>query len=738
MSNPIADVLKAMTNHSVTLGWDVVVAYDASSVNDLFAQQYVQNVAADQDLPPITTSLSPAPGVTVKFVDLTLGPPLISFNAGLAAQDANVEMSFVSGQVVTLAETTGGDQYLTGLQTVMPGDQLALQMVVTLAQVTGQVKKQVVTADLKNASSFKAHVVGGTTQAVYLGQYFQTLFSKAPSSLEYELGTIVTGTGTADLVPASFDIQTQAGSGSGSEGAVLLFVATTYNPGGGNLPGAKPFPNLIPDGFGTAVIVGSKTLFGNIIEGHYKSTLKGAPTFTVDQVSGTSPSSYLVFTGGGADIGVVKGSTDPGGPGFYSFWSGTQGTWMLGNPGYQNVVVPYQGLTVAPGNDALTLNWTNTFSQRWTGSYMSKYGGQASSSNLDLTISAKLTAGASVSAADEVSFSGSGGTPSITFAESSWFSMWGGKGALRNKAGFAIADEVKPVLGQVVNLDLPQVNAFSVSHLLFPSDNALALSAAHVPGDLALFGKIQPSQTAFAVAPLQATLAPKQTQKFSVSGGQSVKWTINPQIGTIAQDGTYTAPSVTAATTVVVTAKATSGGALATGVVTVVPSPLAVSPAFALGLPGQTQEFVAAATGGVTPTLGITPNDGSMGTLADGLYTPPATIPKGVNAATITAAAAGSPSATAIVLLVSADLGTAVTPQYATLGPGQTQSFSAGTAGYGWSVLPAGAGTVTSAGLYTAPATIAAPATAVVVGQVSAGGVTVANYAVVQLVPSVD
>src|SRR4026208_1508710 len=141
MANPINTLLAAMNQKTVTLGWDVVVAYNADSVNDLFAQQYVANVRANQHLPPINGTLDLSSGVTVQLVNLTLGPPLISFVPSVTDQQAIVLMNFIAGDVV-VQQQSGSVAYVSAYQSIVPGDDYALKMVVQLAQVQGQVSAQ--------------------------------------------------------------------------------------------------------------------------------------------------------------------------------------------------------------------------------------------------------------------------------------------------------------------------------------------------------------------------------------------------------------------------------------------------------------------------------------------------------------------------------------------------------------------------------------------------------------------
>jgi len=139
-----------------------------------------------------------------------------------------------------------------------------------------------------------------------------------------------------------------------------------------------------------------------------------------------------------------------------------------------------------------------------------------------------------------------------------------------------------------------------------------------------------------------------------------------------------------------------------------------VTPATSSLNANQTQQFVAtvdfAANSGVTWSINP-PNAGSIS--ASGLYTAPTSLstPQTVTV-TATSQAATSIAGTAIVTLMPLNTVT-ISPATASIYGGQTQQFTAtypggGTSGFTWTVSPAtGAGTVSSSGLYTAPASVA-------------------------------
>ena len=236
---------------------------------------------------------------------------------------------------------------------------------------------------------------------------------------------------------------------------------------------------------------------------------------------------------------------------------------------------------------------------------------------------------------------------------------------------------------------------------------------------------------AVSVAPGSVSLKAAQTQTFTatVSGSSNtaVKWTLSPAVGAISSNGVYTAPaSVTTSQNITVVATA-AGDATKTGsaTVTLVPAvTVGVSPASVSLKAGQSQAFTATVSGSSNSAVTWTLSP-AVGTLSSaGVYTAPSTITAAQTVViTATSAASTTSSASATVVLTPA-VSVSLTPASVTLNANGTQQFSASVSGTSstavtWSLSPA-AGTLTSSGLYTAPATISAAQTVTVTATSSA------------------
>ena len=259
---------------------------------------------------------------------------------------------------------------------------------------------------------------------------------------------------------------------------------------------------------------------------------------------------------------------------------------------------------------------------------------------------------------------------------------------------------------------------------------------------------------AVSVAPTAATLYGGQTQQFSASVANAcsgaVTWSISPSsgAGSISSSGLYSAPAaITTQQTATITATSASNTA-ATATATVVLEPpisVSVAPATATLYGGQTQQFTATVTNATNTAVTwlISPSSGAGTVSSSGLYTVPATIAaRQTVTLTATSVVNTAKTATATILLEPA-ISVAVSPTTATLYASQTQQFTATVSNTSntavtWSISPSsGAGTISAAGLYTAPANITAQQT-VTVTATSQANTAATAYATVTLTAPVS
>ncbi len=220
------------------------------------------------------------------------------------------------------------------------------------------------------------------------------------------------------------------------------------------------------------------------------------------------------------------------------------------------------------------------------------------------------------------------------------------------------------------------------------------------------------------VTPITASLYAGQTQQFSAAvtnaASTAVTWSVSGG-GTIGSTGLYTAPSsITSQQTVTVTATSVAEPTIsASATVTLLPPvSVSLSPTTVSLYGGQTEQFSASVSNSSNTAVTWAISPSGTGTInSSGLYTAPATVStQQTVTVTATSAANTSASASATVTLVP-PVSVSVTPTSAAIYPGQTQQFVASVVNTSnsavtWSISPSGTGSISSSGLYTAPASI--------------------------------
>ena len=219
-----------------------------------------------------------------------------------------------------------------------------------------------------------------------------------------------------------------------------------------------------------------------------------------------------------------------------------------------------------------------------------------------------------------------------------------------------------------------------------PASTAVTVTAKG-PGGSASAKVTLEALTPQVISPTSATVTLGQTKQFTSAGATS--WTATA--GTISSTGLYTAPAaMPASTAVTVTAKGPGGSASAKVTLAPIP-PQTISPATASVDLGATKQFTSA---GATSWAATSGNISSTG-----LYKAPAVAPSS-GTATVTATGPGGIASAVVTIIDSAP--TTISPVSASVTLGATQQFTTNT-GTTWTATY---GTVTSTGLYTAPASM--------------------------------
>ncbi len=267
------------------------------------------------------------------------------------------------------------------------------------------------------------------------------------------------------------------------------------------------------------------------------------------------------------------------------------------------------------------------------------------------------------------------------------------------------------------------------------------------------------------VSPVAAQVVAGGQQQFQVTvtgtTNKAVSWSLSgsgcsgSSCGTVTSGGLYSAPAIVPGPAqITLTAKSIADPTKsASATITIVAAVVVkISPATAHVVIGTNQQFTATVTGSTDTSvkwslIGASCTGSACGTISSsGQYTAPTTIPNPPQV-TVTATSNADPSksASAIVTVVPPTV-VAISPTTAQVVAGHTQQFTAvvkgnPNKGVTWSVSGTGCngarcGTVTSSGLYTAPAVVPNPAL-VAVKATSNADTTKSATAAVTIVPPV-
>jgi hypothetical protein len=244
---------------------------------------------------------------------------------------------------------------------------------------------------------------------------------------------------------------------------------------------------------------------------------------------------------------------------------------------------------------------------------------------------------------------------------------------------------------------------------------------------------------AVSISPTGAQVVAGKTQQFTATvintTNTAVTWSLRgagcsgSACGTISPSGLYTAPGTVpdpAQVTVTVTSLADSTKSASATVTILPPVVLSISPTTAQVVAGQTQQFTATVINttntAVTWSLSGAGCSGSgCGTIStSGLYTAPGTVPNPALVNVVATSTADNTKSASATVTVLAPVAVTISPTTTQVVTGNTQQFTATVTGttntaVTWSLngagcSGAGCGTISSSGLYTAPAAVPSPA----------------------------
>lgn len=567
MSEHSLDALvQRMQGKSVTHGWDAVVSMNRAKVNQLLEQQYIQQFNLNSFLKRLhaLVPLDPDGHYGLDITGLLLSKPLLSFeNASLNDSRARLSMNVVSGMIGR--KLLRAPQRIVSSFAVTEAHGFSVVMDIDLEAVIGSVDKHgEVILDLSNAYDFSCDIVEAPLEQLALGRFFGDLFSRLPaSSRVYRLGMLDFDPDDK-LAPRNFEVRTQAAPGGRDkhsdnyrEGAVVLFVRTRSSNHDGITPGDESgFPYLIPDDrdatsgkplFSGSLVLASRVVFDQFIHAYVVGHVGRG--LILERIS----DSDLIARGYQARAGGwVIDNMNPWEPGAGENWSMRNNEPLDFKFASDESGAAPMSLTVAAGG-VLKLVWrsVNTFSFKFHRQVArADYSENADvrfTHELEFVLKAEVDPQTSV-----VTFVAAEGS-----SRSCTSQKMGGdmeyRPFLRGECEARVNAMLDLLHQQLLRIEMVELDLFALNHLLFPEQNALLLTHGVLPGDLALFGHIDPRHTAFSVEPTFVNVEAAAKQSFETlstridSGAAAVTWSVrgidaSVSAGTIDQNGLFTAP----------------------------------------------------------------------------------------------------------------------------------------------------------------------------------------------------
>ena len=561
---PLAELIKAMQGKSCSNGWDALVLYDQRKTNELLYQLYVEryNTGAGIIEPASMDMPWGDQGYVEHLYNLKFSAPKLSFEISKPEDSprARLTLDMVGGMIVSTQTSAGGIRYVSRINSILPvgGPQLWMDQLITKGAV-GEGGEVMI--DLQYADNFNANFVVGSLAQREIGMMFKEYVgSLSAEQKRFPLGNLI-GDFNGVLTPVSFEIKTRASvpdalkySLEYGDGAVMLFITLKDGVNGTAYPSDSSI-YLIPSGCECVQYTGTMLLSSNVfmqklVKPELERAIGRGLVLAPDTVGSDVANTLKATAGGGVGIArddqfLFTGQDHQGNPALMSVHM------RLQDLAYTFSHDDFSRLRVSAGSNGkhVRVTWSASGIHHYVIHHGNPETGKAI--NFDYNYSVELQSKIQL---DElsgvVSFSSANVVESsvtVNFLSDAG-EYWNYNGMEENKK--TIIRSVQGVLGGAIpDFKIPSIDTFFIRNLLFPSQHAMQLTQAFLPGDLALFGDIAPLRTTVAIAPLNTTIEAGSKLQLSVKPKLTHPvWTIRDvdgeagDIGDIV-DGLYHAPT---------------------------------------------------------------------------------------------------------------------------------------------------------------------------------------------------
>lgn len=566
--NSIDSLLDWLEVKPRTLGWGAVLAYGRSETNKVLMQEYITRFGTGDYMEPITDEIRDNTTPTQKdyLHNYQMDAPRLSFkDASLQKSSAKLTMKEVGGTHLSFTKSVGSQQWsLTRIaeKDVLDGPGLIFD--IDLMKSAGSVSSAGrVELNIAEGSNYRLIDMPSEHLQRVAGERFKTHFRGLPPEQKIFVLNELRFEPNQFLKPSNFIIRTHNKLGSGArlsagedegEGAVLVFVAMEGD-ANGNLPiDNADLKYLLPDGYSATVLLGNEMLMKKIMteglrrisasERPFRAEFKVVNGFTevtgfgdvrryaIDIYNNTSPevsdiSRVYLFSliihfsdlvdelyPGVASINLLSRSGVDGVRKLYLEWEGNS---QQATNAYDFEGNPYYGGLGA----------------EWRCGWVIKFGLDADVGTIHVDISPH----------EALAFHVSIGTfhdrPKVV--------------KIFPQLKINLEEELRKTMPAFVRSmfdSAMEINAFTLNSLLFRGNNAVKLDSVHFPGDLAAFGHVGPTQTAFSITELEPIIPHTVPFQFHIDPPrENLTWSVRNILGetipkgTITNRGLYTPPT---------------------------------------------------------------------------------------------------------------------------------------------------------------------------------------------------
>jgi len=574
---PLSELVSHLKGKSITSEWDAIAVYDQRKANELLSQLWIERFnTADGYIKPASMVAPWGDGTYKEHIyGLQLSAPVLSFeNADpeLAAR-TRLTMNMIGGMIASTREMPGGAAYVSKMLKLLPvgSPQLWMDQPLTKGFVSGIGEVHI---DIAKADNFKSNFILGSITQEQVGLRFKDYFEKqvTPEQKRFPLGTL-DGYDSAQLTPEHFEIRTAKAKPNAvlgdleyGDGMVMLLITLRGGTDGKGLPGNSVY--LLPaDGGGAkytgALYLSNRVLFDRIIRAPAMVDIGHDISFI--DYNGNSDLAWALQARGG---GLSKN---------YEFDFKVR-TGDFDSTLYTTIAANFDGVGGSPltlraaGPNSLELSWKKTTLHRWDHVIHWAEGDKWYDGNFTFEHDCKLNFNIVLDKeTGVVSFiydpASAKVTLELTHDNGNDFEQFISRLLVpKMKADFR--DVIHQALKVIAS---PRIETFLLRNLLFPSHNALHLSDAFIPGDLAVYGEIDPLRTSTVLSPPNSTIEAGQKLQFTLTPViEDAIWSVRDvdgnilKPGSISAKGEYTAPPAEVLSngfvTVIVTASGTLNG----------------------------------------------------------------------------------------------------------------------------------------------------------------------------------